>query len=85
MKEKVTRLDYCQWLVWDTVQGQIVLTPRGFIIFDDTVLDKNYAFAIERVRSQYSDNARAVKGIGVVTCVYVNTVLLSAQGQPAGG
>jgi hypothetical protein len=110
MKEKVTRLDYCQYLlvsqinytltnfadhcekfshdtinrylggekitprlVWDNVQGQIVVTPRGFIIFDDTVLDKNYSFAIELVRSQYSGNAKAViKGIGVVTCVYVN-------------
>lgn len=110
MKEKVTRLNYCQyllvspinytltnfadhckqfshdainrylggekitpWLVWGNVQGQIVPTPRGFIIFDDTVLDKNYSFAIELVRSQYSGNAKAViKGIGVVTCVYVN-------------
>jgi DDE family transposase len=110
MKEKVTRLNYCQYLlvsqinytltnfadhckqfshdtinrylggekitprlVWDNVQGQIVPTPRGFIIFDDTVLDKNYSFAIELVRSQYSGNAKAViKGIGVVTCVYVN-------------
>lgn len=59
--------------MWDNVQGQIVPTPRGFIIFDDTVLDKNYSFAIELVRSQYSGNAKAViKGIGVVTCVYVN-------------
>jgi hypothetical protein len=110
MKEKVTRLNYCQYLlvsqinytltnfadhckqfshdainrylggekvtprrVWDNVQGQIVPTPRGFIIFDDTVLDKNYSFAIELVRSQYSGNAKAViKGIGVVSCVYVN-------------
>jgi hypothetical protein len=60
-------------MVWDSVQGQIVPTPRGFIIFDDTVLDKSYSFAIELVRSQYSGNAKTViKGIGVVTCVYVN-------------
>jgi hypothetical protein len=52
------------------VQGQIVPTPRGFISFDDTVLDKNYSFAIELVRWQYSGNAKAViKGIGVVPCV----------------
>jgi hypothetical protein len=79
MKEKVTRLDYCQYLlvsqinytltnfadhceqfshdainrylrgeritprlVWENVRGQVVLTPRGYVIFDDTVLDKNY-------------------------------------------
>jgi hypothetical protein len=107
MKEKVTRLNYCQYLlvsqinstlrnfadhckqfshdainrylggekitprlVWDNVQEQIVPTPRGFILFDDTLLEKNSSFAMELVRSQYSGNAKAViKGIGVVTCV----------------
>jgi hypothetical protein len=47
--------------------------PRGYVIFDDTVRDQNDSFAIELMRSQYSGNAKAViKGIGVVTCVYVN-------------
>lgn len=60
-------------LVWDNVRDQVVVTPRGYVLFDDTVLDKNYSFAIALVRSQYSGNAKAViKGIGVVTCVYVN-------------
>src|SRR5713101_7937693 len=60
-------------LVWENVRGQVISTPRGYVVFDDTVLDKNYSFAIELVRSQYSGNAKAViKGIGVVTCVYVN-------------
>ena len=60
-------------LIWENVRGQIVPTPRGYILFDDTVLDKNYSFAIELVRAQYSGNAKAViKGIGVVTCVYVH-------------
>src|SRR5713101_2935090 len=110
MEAKMTRLDYCQYLllshinytltnfadhceqfshdainrylrgeritprlVWENVRGQVVPTPRGYVLFDDTVLDKNYSFAIELVRSQYSGNAKAViKGIGVVTCVYVN-------------
>jgi hypothetical protein len=110
MEGKVTRLDYCQYLllsqinytltnfadhcekfshdainrylrgekltprlVWENVASQVVVTPRGYVIFDDTVLDQNYSFAIELMRSQYSGNAKAViKGIGVVTCVYVN-------------
>ena len=60
-------------LVWENVRDHVVLTPRGYVLFDDTVLDKHYAFAIDLVRSQYSGNAKAViKGIGVVTCVYVN-------------
>lgn len=63
-------------LVWENVRGQVVPTPRGYVLFDDTVLDKNTSFAIELVRRQYSGNAKAViKGIGVVTCVYVNPVL----------
>lgn len=110
MSDKVSRLDYCQYLlvsqinytltnfanhserlshdavnrylrgeritprlVWDNVRAQLVLTGRGYVIFDDTVLDKNYSHSIELVRRQYSGNAHGViKGIGVVTCVYVN-------------
>ena len=60
-------------LVWDNVEGQIIRTSQGYIVFDDTVLDKNYSFAIELVRRQYSGNAHGViKGIGVVTCIYLN-------------
>jgi hypothetical protein len=107
MKEPVTRLDYCQYLlvtqinytltyfadhcekfshdainrylrgekitprlVWENVQSQIVTSSQGYLIFDDTVLDKNASFAIELVRRQWSGNAHAViKGIGVVNCV----------------
>ena len=110
MKEPVTRLDYCQYLlvsqinytlthfadhceqfshdainrylcgdritprlVWDNVRAQVVPTPQGYVVFDDTVLDKNFAKAIDLVRRQYSGNAKTViKGIGTVTCVYVN-------------
>ncbi len=109
-KERVTRLDYCQYLlvsqinytltnyaehtkqfshdmanrylaedeirprlVWENVQEQVIRSPYGFLVFDDTVLDKEYSRQIELVRRQYSGNAhRVIKGIGVVTCVYVN-------------
>ncbi len=113
MANKMTRLDYCQYLlvtqinytltnfadhsskfghdkinrflkgekitprlVWDNVESEIVTSESGYIIFDDTVLDKNYSFDIELVRRQYSGNAKKViKGIGVVTCVYVNPII----------
>ena len=109
-KERVTRLEYCQYLlvsqinytltnyaehtekfshdmanrylaedeirprlVWENVKGEVVQTPYGYLVFDDTVLDKNFSHKIELVRRQYSGNAHGViKGIGVVTCVYVN-------------
>lgn len=110
---KVTRLDYCQYLlitpinytlthfaqhseqfshdmvnrylafdritprlVWENVAGQLISSTEGYVIFDDTVLDKHHSFNIELVRRQYSGNAHGViKGIGVVTCVYVNPVI----------
>ena len=109
-KERVTRLDYCQYLlvsqrnytltnyadhtekfshdmvnrylaedeirprlVWENVQSQVIQTTYGFLVFDDTVIDKNFSNNIELVRRQYSGNAHGIiKGIGVVTCVYVN-------------
>lgn len=60
-------------LIWDNVRAQVVPTANAYLVFDDTVLDKNHSFAIELVRRQWSGNAKTViKGIGVVTCVYVN-------------
>ena len=60
-------------LVWENVKGRVVQNTNGYIVFDDTVVDKNYSHEIELVQRQYSGNARGViKGIGVVTCVYVN-------------
>lgn len=60
-------------LLWEKVKDQIIYSPNGAIIFDDTVLDKSYSFAIEGVRRQYSGNEHAViKGIGLVNCVYYN-------------
>jgi hypothetical protein len=46
---------------------------HGFVIFDDTVLDKNFSHKIELVRLQFSGNAHGlIKGIGLVNCVHVN-------------
>ena len=60
-------------LVWENVQEQVVQTPEGYLVFDDTIMDKDFSAKIELVRRQYSGNAHGlVKGIGVVTCVYVN-------------
>lgn len=48
----------------------------GYLLFDDTVLDKRHSRHIEPARRQWSGNAKGiVEGIGVVTCVYVNPVL----------
>jgi len=61
--------------LWQTVRQQIELSPQGYIIFDDTVLNKEHSHKIELVRRQYSGNAHGIiKGIGVVNCVYFNPV-----------
>ena len=110
---KMTRLDYCQYLlttqinytlthfashterfshdkinrylagtkitprfVWDNALPHLVQTDDGYIIFDDTVIDKRHAKTIELAAPQYSGNAKSViNGISVVTCVYVNPTL----------
>ena len=56
-------------LVWENAQPHLVQTQQGYVIFDDTVLDKRYGRTIALSRVQYSGNAKGViNGIGVVTC-----------------
>ena len=60
-------------LVWEQTKGQIIFSPNGYLIFDDTISDKNYSARIELARRQYSGNTKSViKGIGIVTCIYAN-------------
>ena len=60
-------------LLYSRVYEDIIYSKSGYIMFDDTVLDKDYSHKIEMVRLQYSGNAHGlIKGIGVVNCVYYN-------------
>jgi hypothetical protein len=60
-------------LLWENVKLLIQVSKKAYIIFDDTVLDKRYSEDIELTRRQYSGNEhRVLRGIGVVSCVYVN-------------
>ncbi len=63
----------CSNHVWEHVKNDIIFSDKGYLVFDDTVLDKSYSRKIELARRQYSGNAKAtIMGIGIVTCVYVN-------------
>ena len=112
MEAKVTRLDYCQYLlvsqinytltnfadhceqfshdtinrylrgeqitprlVWENVRGQVVPTPVATCCLMTRCWTRT--LVCHRVGAhQYSGNAKQViKGIGVVTCVYVNPAL----------
>jgi len=60
-------------VVWEQVKGTIEYDENAFLVFDDSVSDKNHSHRIELVKLQYSGNAHGlVKGIGVVNCLYVN-------------
>lgn len=59
--------------VWKSIKHDIEPSDNGFIVFDDTVLDKNHSRHIDSVRWQYSGNAHdIIRGIGMVNCIYVN-------------
>ena len=63
-------------LLWDNVKTDIIPHEHGYLLFDDTVLDKRHSRQIEPAQRQYSGNAKGtIEGIGVVTCVYVNPAL----------
>ena len=58
------------------LRNQIQFSHQGYLLFDDTVLDKRHSHFIEMLRRQWSGNAHAgIPGIRVVTCVYVNPEL----------
>lgn len=60
-------------IIWEHVQGDIVFSSKGCLVFDDSILDKSHSHCIELVRLQYSGNAHGlIKGIGMVNCLYVN-------------
>lgn len=60
-------------LLWDNVKSLLQPSENGYLLFDDTVLDKRYSAVIELTRRQYSGNEhRVIRGIGLISCVYVN-------------
>jgi hypothetical protein len=59
--------------LWQSVQETLQTSQNGYLVFDDTVLDKRHSFKMAYVKKQWSGNEhKTIKGIGVVTCVYVN-------------
>jgi hypothetical protein len=62
--------------LWTQVTADLIPSPQGFLLFDDTVLDHNSSRHIALVRRQWSGTVHhVIRGIGVVTCVYVNPEL----------
>lgn len=60
-------------MLWEEVRPTIIPSKSGYLLFDDTVLDKNHSRHIDLVRRQWSGNEHhVIRGIGLVGCVYVN-------------
>jgi hypothetical protein len=60
-------------LLWENVREVLEAGDGGYLLFDDTVLDKQFGPHIEMRRRQWSGNEKAViGGIGLVSCVYVH-------------
>ena len=60
--------------IWNNIQFEIEIDENGFIIFDDSVLDKSSSEAIELAKRLYSGNEhRVIMGIGIISCIYVNS------------
>lgn len=64
---------YSPSLLWEHIKNDVIVSPNGYTIFDDTVLNKRNTKKIEIARSQYSGATGGVTmGIGVVSLVYYN-------------
>lgn len=62
--------------LWQMVRGDVIEDEEGYLLFDDTVLNKEYSEKIEVAKRQYSGAVHGiVMGIGVVNCVYYNPKL----------
>ncbi|MBD2090184.1 hypothetical protein H6F67_09990 [Microcoleus sp. FACHB-1515] len=60
-------------MLWDNVKALLQPCQNAYVLFDDTVLDKRHSASIELTRRQSSGNEhRVLRGIGLVSCVYVN-------------
>jgi hypothetical protein len=71
-------------LLRENARGQVVQVDEGYLVFDDTAIDRDFSQRTELVRRQYSGNAHGlIKGIGVVTLPA--TAIESANGQYGAG
>ena len=82
----VTTQDYGQCLIngaklpskiiWERVRNNIIYSSNGYLLFDDSVLDKNGSKKIELARWQYSGTKHdTVMGVEIVNYIYYNPEL----------
>ena len=53
--------------LWESIQETLVTSKYGYVVFDDTVLDKRHSFKIACVKNQWSGNEhRTIKGLSLI-------------------
>ena len=63
-------------VIQERVSEDIIYSSNGYLLFDDSVLDKSGSKKIELARWQYSGTEHdTVMGVGIVNCVYYNPEL----------
>ena len=61
-------------MLWNSI-SDYVTSNEGYLVFDDTLIDKSYSEKIELVKWQWSGkDHRVKKGIGLLTALWVNLV-----------
>jgi len=71
-------------MLWEQVKLVIQTDEGGYLLFDDTVIDKRFAPKIELTRRQYSGNEkRVIRGIGLVIAFRAKDEVLMGIGHRA--
>ena len=61
-------------LLWENAREVMEFDAAAYVVFDDTVLDKQFGPCIEMTRRQWSGNEhKVINGIGLVSCLYVHS------------
>ncbi len=60
-------------LLWENAREVVEFDGAAYIVFDDTVLNKEFGPCIEMTRRQWSGNEhKVINGIGLVSCLYIH-------------
>lgn len=52
IRRHLTRAKLSPRLIWEYNKGEIIMSTKGKLLFDDSILDKSYSNNIEEVRYQ---------------------------------
>jgi len=60
-------------LLWENAREVMEFDEQAYVVFDDTVLNKEFGPCIEMTRRQWSGNEhKVINGIGLVSCLYIH-------------